>query len=64
MHANTVELVLAYWRGRELEPGPSGIVSVVTIDREQFVLAPERVRPRFAERLKQYGMQLPRVFFE
>jgi pilus assembly protein CpaF len=22
------------------------------------------VRPRFAERLKQYGMQLPRVFFE
>jgi pilus assembly protein CpaF len=25
---------------------------------------PTGVRPRFAERLKQYGMQLPRVFFE
>jgi pilus assembly protein CpaF len=25
---------------------------------------PTGVRPRFAERLKQYGMQLPRIFFE
>jgi pilus assembly protein CpaF len=25
---------------------------------------PTGVRPRFAERLKQYGMQLPRSFFE
>src|SRR5215218_9064267 len=25
---------------------------------------PTGIRPRFAERLKQYGMQLPRVFFE
>ena len=25
---------------------------------------PTGVRPRFAERLKAYGMQLPRVFFE
>jgi pilus assembly protein CpaF len=25
---------------------------------------PTGVRPRFSERLKEYGMQLPRVFFE
>ena len=31
-----------------MERGPSGLVSLVTIDREQFVLAPERVRTRLA----------------
>ncbi|MGB8508375.1 MAG: CpaF family protein [Pyrinomonadaceae bacterium] len=37
------------------------------MDKEGRVLGqfrPTGVRPRFAERLKQYGMQLPRVFFE
>jgi pilus assembly protein CpaF len=37
------------------------------VDKEGHVVGqfkPTGVRPRFAERLKQYGMQLPRVFFE
>jgi pilus assembly protein CpaF len=37
------------------------------VDKDGKVLGrfrPTGVRPRFAERLKQYGMQLPRVFFE
>jgi pilus assembly protein CpaF len=37
------------------------------VDKEGRVIGrfrPTGVRPRFAERLKQYGMQLPRVFFE
>lgn len=37
------------------------------IDAEGRVIGrfrPTGVRPRFAERLKIYGMQLPRVFFE
>jgi pilus assembly protein CpaF len=37
------------------------------VDKDGRVLGrfrPTGVRPRFAERLKQYGMQLPRVFFE
>ena len=37
------------------------------MDKDGKVLGryrPTGVRPRFAERLKQYGMQLPRVFFE
>ncbi|HJQ35447.1 MAG TPA: TadA family conjugal transfer-associated ATPase [Pyrinomonadaceae bacterium] len=37
------------------------------VDKEGHVIGrfrPTGVRPRFAERLKQYGMQLPRVFFE
>ena len=37
------------------------------VDRDGRVLGrfrPTGVRPRFAERLRQYGMQLPRVFFE
>ncbi len=37
------------------------------VDKEGKVIGrfrPTGVRPRFAERLKQYGMQLPRVFFE
>jgi pilus assembly protein CpaF len=37
------------------------------VDKEGRVVGrfrPTGVRPRFAERLKQYGMQLPRVFFE
>ncbi len=37
------------------------------IDKDGKVVGryrPTGVRPRFAERLKQYGMQLPRVFFE
>jgi pilus assembly protein CpaF len=37
------------------------------VDRDGKVIGrfrPTGVRPRFAERLKQYGMQLPRVFFE
>src|SRR5438270_9394088 len=37
------------------------------VDKEGKVVGqfkPTGVRPRFAERLKQYGMQLPRVFFE
>jgi pilus assembly protein CpaF len=37
------------------------------IDAEGKVIGrfrPTGVRPRFAERLKVYGMQLPRVFFE
>ena len=37
------------------------------VDKDGKVIGryrPTGVRPRFAERLKQYGMQLPRVFFE
>jgi len=37
------------------------------VDKEGKVVGqfkPTGVRPRFAERLKQYGMQLPRSFFE
>ncbi|HVF56449.1 MAG TPA: CpaF family protein [Pyrinomonadaceae bacterium] len=37
------------------------------VDKDGYVIGqfrPTGVRPRFAERLKQYGMQLPRVFFE
>ncbi|HEX8336915.1 MAG TPA: CpaF family protein [Pyrinomonadaceae bacterium] len=37
------------------------------VDKDGRVIGryrPTGVRPRFAERLKQYGMQLPRVFFE
>jgi pilus assembly protein CpaF len=37
------------------------------VDKDGHVVGrfrPTGVRPRFAERLKQYGMQLPRVFFE
>src|SRR3989440_404064 len=37
------------------------------VDKEGKVVGqfrPTGVRPRFAERLKQYGMQLPRIFFE
>jgi pilus assembly protein CpaF len=37
------------------------------IDKDGHVVGrfrPTGVRPRFAERLKVYGMQLPRVFFE
>ena len=37
------------------------------VDEEGRVLGrfrPTGVRPRFAERLKLYGMQLPRSFFE
>src|SRR5215207_2584244 len=37
------------------------------VDKDGQVIGrfrPTGVRPRFAERLKQYGMQLPRVFFE
>jgi pilus assembly protein CpaF len=37
------------------------------VDKEGHVVGQFRatgVRPRFAERLKQYGMQLPRIFFE
>jgi pilus assembly protein CpaF len=37
------------------------------VDKDGHVIGrfrPTGVRPRFAERLKQYGMQLPRVFFE
>ncbi|HLL74127.1 MAG TPA: CpaF family protein, partial [Pyrinomonadaceae bacterium] len=38
-----------------------------SVDKDGKVIGrfrPTGVRPRFAERLKQYGMQLPRVFFE
>jgi pilus assembly protein CpaF len=37
------------------------------IDKDGKVIGrfrPTGVRPRFAERLKTYGMQLPRIFFE
>ena len=37
------------------------------VDREGIVIGRFRatgIRPRFAERLKAHGMQLPRVFFE
>jgi pilus assembly protein CpaF len=37
------------------------------VDKDGKVIGrfrPTGVRPRFAERLKQYGMQLPRIFFE
>src|SRR5688572_8796714 len=37
------------------------------VDKDGKVIGryrPTGVRPRFAERLKQYGLQLPRVFFE
>ena len=37
------------------------------IDKNGMVVGrfrPTGIRPRFAERLKVYGMQLPRVFFE
>jgi pilus assembly protein CpaF len=37
------------------------------VDKDGRVIGrfrPTGVRPRFAERLKQYGMQLPRAFFE
>ena len=37
------------------------------VDKEGKVIGrfgPTRIRPRFAERLKACGLQLPRVFFE
>jgi GNAT superfamily N-acetyltransferase len=48
---DTVERVLAYWRGRESERGPAGVVSVVLIDQERFVVAPERWRERLGTAL-------------